>query len=333
MNISVRRLEEIQSIILDGVIPSGLEPLALELFSIHYDHNMVYRQYCDLIRKNPANVRLLDEIPYLPIRFFRSHEIALSGLETEFIFKSSGTTGEDRSRHFVHSLHWYRSNAVRLFEQYFRPLSDLNIYAYLPSYTDRPDSSLIDMVNALGKCTHKKGTVYFSHASEIIDYLNSDSPHENDVLFGVSFALLDLASKAASQNWDGILIETGGMKRRGRELAKADLFASLKTMLQQARLCSEYGMTELMSQCYAEFDLRFMVPDTVKLKFNPIDDPLGRVAHRRIGQINILDLANLYSCPFIQTEDLGIMLEDGSFTLEGRIQDAEIRGCHQLFDE
>ena len=287
MNISVRRLEEIQSIILDGVIPSGLEPLALELFSIHYDHNMVYRQYCDLIRQN------LDEIPYLPIRFFRSHEIALSGLETEFIFKSSGTTGEDRSRHFVHSLHWYRSNAVRLFEQYFRPLSDLNIYAYLPSYTDRPDSSLIDMV----------------------------------------IALLDLASKAASQNWDGILIETGGMKRSGRELAKADLFASLKTMLPQARLCSEYGMTELMSQCYAEFDLRFMVPDTVKLKFNPIDDPLGRVAHRRIGQINILDLANLYSCPFIQTEDLGIMLEDGSFTLEGRIQDAEIRGCHQLFDE
>ena len=308
--------------------------VALRIFQFQYVNNLLYRDYCDAVKKNPATVRRLGEIPFLPVSFFKTHRIETTAFDPELLFKSSGTTGGQTSTHFVKSAALYQRSFSRCFWEVFGDPGDYCILGLLPSYLERGNSSLVYMVEQLVRQScHENSGFYldeFNKLNEVLCHL--ESRNQKTLVFGVTFALLDFSGRYPQNLKSAMVVETGGMKGRREELTREELYTRLKKNFGLETIYSEYGMTELLSQAYAT-DGRFTPPPHMKIFLRDETDPFlvwDPQDGIQTGAINVIDLANLYSCSFIGTDDLGKLYPDGSFEVLGRLDNADIRGCSQL---
>lgn len=309
------------------------ESTAIKVFQLQYENNVVYRQYCDYIERKQSNVKTLHDIPFLPISVFKTHEVKTSFFSPEIIFTSSGTTGEKTSKHFIKSTKVYRNSFVKGFEQLYDPIGDYCILALLPAYMERTGSSLIYMVEYFSqKSKHPQNGFYLYNHRDLYDSLNELAKTEQKtLLIGVSFALLDFAEKHQIQaNPNLIVMETGGMKGRRKELIRNELHETLAKSFQVDHIHSEYGMTELLSQAYAKQGGFFKTPNWMKVLLRKQDDPFNYCQPNETGGINVIDLANLYSCSFIQTDDLGRYNNQEEFEVLGRFDQSDVRGCNLM---
>lgn len=306
---------------------------ALEVFHYQAKHSPVYRDYLAALRIDPASVTEIEKIPFLPIEFFKSHTVLVEGKNAGLIFESSGTTGTSPSRHHVADANLYRESFLRNFYANFGSPEELCILALLPSYLERETSSLVYMMDKLiGWSKHSDSGFYLDQLGElsaILQKRNNDS--YPTLLLGVSFALLDLAEQHPLSLWNNIrVMETGGMKGRRKEMVRGELHEALSKSFDLDAVHSEYGMTELLTQAYSTGDGLFNAPPWMKILIRDPNDPLSLLSYGQSGGINIIDLANLYSCSFIATGDLGKTYEDGSFEVLGRYDHSDIRGCNLL---
>jgi len=326
--------------ILDPIIESlfnitsseQFEEKALELFWFHYEHNSVYRKFVDLIKLDSSKVTSLEQIPYLPISFFKSHKLNVKQSH-EIVFKSSGTTGQSRSRHLVADLALYEQSFELGFRHAYGDPRDYTLLALLPSYLEQGESSLVYMAQSLIQKSGKDQSSFYLNDFEklnatIHDLEKSEEPY---ILLGVSYALLDFFEEFPQKITTGIVMETGGMKGRRKEMTKTELHRELRAGSGATNIHSEYGMTELLSQAYSKGDELYHCPPWMKVTTRSTTDPLSLVSNQR-GLINVIDLANIYSCPFLSTEDLGYVYPDGSFEVLGRFDTSEMRGCNLLVE-
>ena len=307
----------------------AFEQIALEVYACQFRHNPVYNAYCTAIAKTPVQVNSLMQIPFLPISFFKTHEIKTGLFQEEMLFKSSGTTGSFSSCHFVKNLLLYEKSFLLSFEQTFGDPKNYCILGLLPSYLEQGSSSLVYMVDVLiKKSGHPKSGFYLYNFQELRNVLvDLENRGQSVILFGVTYALLDFAEQFSFQLKNTILVETGGMKGRKKEISKPELYDRLTSAFSVQKIYSEYGMTELLSQAYAT-NGRYTCPLWMKILLRDETDPFS-TGHTS-GAINVIDLANLWSCSFVATDDLGKMHPDGSFEVLGRLDNSDIRGCSQL---
>jgi hypothetical protein len=315
---------------LQQIDATNFEASALAMFERQYAQIPVYRQYVDILGK--AQPQSLKEIPFLPISFFKSHNVVPHQTAIEQTFLSSGTTQQRRSQHHITDLHWYNASLALGFERVFGPITDYVFIALLPSYLENGDSSLIYMVDQL---IQKSGSVlsgyYLSNAAAVEEvYQKTLGAGKKPFVFGVSYALLDLA-EAGIQLQEALILETGGMKGRRQELSKVALHQILQVGFGVQQILSEYGMTELLSQAYCLTAQTFVCPPWMQIRIRDAYDPFQEVSFGQKGGLNVIDLANQNSCAFIQTDDLGRLTPQG-FLLEGRLEASDIRGCNQLVD-
>ena len=305
------------------------EKLALEIFDFQMENNLTYAAYAALILrgKNPVNI---NEIPFLPVEFFKTEQIIWQGQVIEEIFLSSGTTGE-QSKHLVSNIELYKSSYQKTFQLFYGDITDYCILALLPSYKEREGSSLIYMVDDLiKKSKHPQSNYYLNNYEELATTLKGlENKKQKTILFGVTYALLDLAEVFPQKLEYIIIMETGGMKGQRKELIKEEIHSILKHSFATENIHSEYGMTELLSQGYSKGNNIFKTPPWMKILTRDVNDPLSIISNKT-GGINVIDLANIYSCPFIATQDLGRTFDDGSFSVLGRFSNADIRGCNLL---
>lgn len=304
------------------------EKKALEVFHFQRDNCLVYKEYVRILNKPEPTC--IEEIPFLPISFFRTRKIITHDKKTEIVFKSSGTTDSERSQHFLADIELYKTSFLKSYEQFIGKPEEQVILALLPNYVEQGDSSLVFMVEDLMKktATDLSGFVLNSIKEVQKRYRAAIKANKKCVIIGVSYALLDLA-ETGSDFSQACVIETGGMKGRRRELIKEELHAILKQGLNLNFVMSEYGMTELLSQAYSINDGRFQTPKWMKILVRDVYDPLTYEKEGKLGGINIIDLANLYSCSFIATDDLGRKYAD-YFTISGRMDNSILRGCNLL---
>ncbi len=308
--------------------------IALEVFHFQRAQNQLYRSYCEALGIKPEQVRELSQIPFLPISFFKSHKVVTTDFNPELDFTSSGTTGETTSHHYIKEAAIYQESFFTAFARYFGDVSDYCILGLLPSYLERKDSSLVYMVEHLVKRSrHADSGFYLYDYDKLQATLKRlEANGQKTILFGVTFALLDFALQFPISLKHTKVLETGGMKGRKKEMTRDELYGILKKQLGTEVMYSEYGMTEMLSQAYGADGL-FSSPPWMKVLLRDETDPLsvfGIDEKPRAGAINVIDLANLYSCSFIATADLGRMHEDGKFEVLGRLDHADIRGCSQL---
>jgi hypothetical protein len=305
------------------------EKLALEIFDFQMENNLTYAAYAALILrgKHPENI---NEIPFLPVEFFKTEQIICQGQAIEEIFLSSGSTGE-QSKHLVSNIELYKSSYQKAFQLFYGDITDYCILALLPSYKEREDSSLIYMVDDLiKKSKHPQSNYYLNNYEELATSLKElESKKQKTILFGVTYALLDLAEVFPQKLEHIIIMETGGMKGQRKELLKEEIHSILKHSFAAENIHSEYGMTELLSQGYSKGNNIFKTPPWMKILTRDVNDPLSIISNKT-GGINVIDLANIYSCPFIATQDLGRTFDDGSFSVLGRFNNADVRGCNLL---
>jgi hypothetical protein len=306
------------------------EALALELFDYQMENNPIYAPYAALILKGkiPANIY---EIPFLPIDFFKKEQIICQGKGVEEIFLSSGTTGE-QSKHLVADLSLYKKSYLNTFQQFYGDINDYCILALLPSYQEREGSSLIYMADDLiKKSGHPKSGFYLNNLTELSNTIKElEKKGQKTILFGVTYALLDLAAQHPQNLKHTIIMETGGMKGKRKELLKEEIHQLLKEAFLTENIHSEYGMTELLSQSYSKRKNNFKSPPWMKILIRDVNDPLSIIGNNKTGGINVIDLANIYSCPFIATQDLGKTFDNDSFSVLGRFDNSDLRGCNLL---
>jgi len=308
---------------------------ALEVFNYQYNKNTVYYDFISSLGKDGSKIKTPDEIPFLPVEFFRSHKILTGDLPVEMIFESSGTTGVATGKHFVNDLSLYEESFLKSFSLFYGEPEEFLIAALLPSYTERENSSLVYMVdNLIKRSNNSKSGFYKGDFKELIHTIKKAKEENRKVLLlGVSFALLDLAENHSPDLSGVIVMETGGMKGRRKELTRSELHSILKEKLNLLSIHSEYGMTELLSQAYSKGDEIFYSPPWMKVVIRDPQDPLALYSESgRTGGINIIDLANINSCSFIATSDLGKLREDGGFEVLGRFDNSDIRGCNLLVE-
>jgi phenylacetate-coenzyme A ligase PaaK-like adenylate-forming protein len=309
--------------------------MALETFHYQYDKNPVYKEFADQLRKTPKTVKDIYDIPFLPVEFFRNHKIIAGDLPVEMIFESSGTAGVNPGKHYLCDLSLYKESFLKTFHLFYGDPSEFLIVALLPSYTEREGSSLVYMADCLiKKSTHKLSGFYKSDIGELINTLKiTKGENQKTLLLGVSFALLDLAENYSPDLSDVIVMETGGMKGRRKEITREELHTILKSKLNVSSIHSEYGMTELLSQAYSKGNGIFYSPPWMKIVLRDPMDPLSFISENvKTGGINIIDLANINSCSFIATGDLGKLHKDGGFEVLGRFDSSDIRGCNLLVE-
>lgn len=308
--------------------------LAIDIFHFQYRNNIVYRQFTDLIGVYPTTVQHYTEIPFIPIEFFKDQMIVSGEFNAEAIFSSSGTTGLNSSKHFIKSLDLYEKSFVTNFTQQFGTPKDYILLALLPSYLEREGSSLVYMVERLINLTQDSFSgFYLDDVDKLALVLNDlKKTTKKVILIGVSYALLDLSADFPMVFPELILMETGGMKGRRKELLRTEMHDILKAAFGMANVFSEYGMTELLSQAYAHEDGVFKTPLWMKVLIRDMNDPLTLLKNGKTGGMNIIDLANLYSCSFIATKDLGKKINDDSFEMLGRFDDSDVRGCNLMID-
>jgi len=307
------------------------ETTALAVFQFQYNTVKVYRDFCDLLKVDPTSVQNLEDIPFLPIQFFKSHKILADNSDSEKIFFSSGTMGVGTSKHFVNDLSLYKKSFLTTFTNYFGDLEELCVLALLPSYLEQENSSLVFMADELIKKTNNPHSGFYLDETEaLIEKLQYfESSNQKTILLGVSYALLDLIEQQSFHLKNTIIMETGGMKGRRKEMIKEELHHLLKKGFGVSTIYSEYGMTELLSQAYSKGDGIFTCPPWMKVITRDTEDAQSKVMEQT-GGINIIDLCNLYSCSFIATQDLGKTYADGSFEILGRFDDSDIRGCNLM---
>lgn len=308
------------------------EKLTLKVFRHQYDHNAVYRNFCDLLKKNKTNVKALQDIPFLPIQFFKSHEVVSSTAPVQITFTSSGTTGMSTSRHLVTDLNFYEESFRLAFSQFYGNIEDYVVLALLPSYLEREGSSLIYMVEDLIERSNQPESGFYLHNyDELIEKLTElDNSGQNVLLIGVTYALLDLVDKQNFQLTNTIIMETGGMKGKRKEMIREELHELLCKGFGVSKIHSEYGMTELLSQAYSLGDGLFECPPWMEILIRDTEDALSYVAEGKTGGINVIDLANVNSCSFIATQDLGKKYPNHSFEVLGRFDHSDIRGCNLM---
>lgn len=308
------------------------EKTALDIFKFQFKNNKTYRSFCDLLYKHPSDVNTMQDIPFLPIQFFKSHNILSSKNTIETTFTSSGTTGSIISKHHVTDLKIYEQSFTKGFQQFYGNIEDYVVLALLPSYLERKGSSLVYMVNKLiMQSKHPESGFYLDNISELHDTLTIlDADGKKVLLIGVSFALLDLVEAYRFNLKHTIVMETGGMKGRRKELIREELHELLKKGFGVDTVHSEYGMTELLSQAYSKENGIFNCPNWMHILTRDTEDALSLLPQGKTGGINIIDLANVNSCSFIATQDLGRLHADNSFEVIGRFDNSDIRGCNLM---
>lgn len=308
----------------------NFEQHALELFRFQYNNNKIYQAYVNHIGVNPANVLHLKHVPFLPIQFFKSHEVRAGNWHSKHIFQSSGTTGAT-SKHYIEDLDFYKKISYKIFSQFFSDVEKSIVIGLLPSYLERDNSSLVYMVNSfIDTSKNVHSGFYLSNLSDLVKKLEDISRQDIPIyLFGVTFALLNLAEKHELNLKNVYVLETGGMKGRGAELTREELHKKLRDAFHTERVFSEYGMTELLSQAYMKNEGLFHTPPWMKVLIREIYDPFSFAENSKTGIINVIDLANVHSCAFIETEDLGVRIGEG-FKVLGRLDNSDLRGCNLL---
>ena len=300
---------------------------ALELFRFQAKRCEPYRRYIELLGIDPAEVSKVEDIPFLPIELFKSCDVYCGDTTPEIIFTSSNTGSTVASRHLMASLETYREAFTRAFEQFYGRAEQWSIYGLLPNYLEREGSSLVYMVDTLIKRCGSGG-FYLNNYEQLIEDIERDPKPK--ILLGVSYALWDVAEKYAPKLRDTIIMETGGMKGRREELSKSELHKILCEGFGVEAIHSEYGMAELTSQAYSKGGGIFYTPSWMRVMVRDVNDPFDHAPQGMRGGIDIIDLANTSSCAFIQTQDIGRLLSDGGFMVEGRIAGSDIRGCNLL---
>lgn len=309
------------------------EEIALRVFHHQYIHCKVYQRFCNLLGITKNSVTQTTQIPFLPIAFFKKETIVSSPADVQQIFTSSGTTGSITSKHHVTNLKIYENSFRKAFHFFYGDISDYTVLALLPSYLEREGSSLVYMADQLIKASNKSNSgFYLNEIDTLIQTINQLAKKQEKVLvIGVSFALLAIAEQHSLHLNDNIVImETGGMKGRRKEIVREELHEILKKGFGVSKIHSEYGMTELLSQAYSKGNGLFNCPPWMKIYTRDPEDALTLLKHNKTGGINIIDLANINSCSFIATQDLGKTYENGSFEILGRFDNSDIRGCNLM---
>ena len=313
---------------------AAFEKLALEVFQLQYTHNKVYLAFTDALGIDPAGVNKLNQIPFLPISFFKTQQVLTKLIEhpEPITFSSSGTTQTGTTYHDVSDITLYEKSFMDCFRLFFGEPKDFCILALLPSYLERGGSSLVYMTQKLiAESGHTQSGFYLQELDELVQTMESlKQQNQKTLLLGVSYALLDLADKNIELPANFMVMETGGMKGRRKEMLKEELHAVLKEKFKTDTIFSEYGMTELLSQGYSLQDGLFKNPPWMRILTRDTNDPFSYVPLNRTGGINVIDLANLNSCAFIATQDLGKLHSTDSFELMGRFDNSDIRGCNLL---
>lgn len=324
------------------VTPATAEVLALRLFQHQARHCAPYRQWLAALGCRPAQVQRLQDVPFLPIEFFKTQDVVTQAPDDAWTpaltFRSSGTTQQQRSRHLVRDPGLYHAHARRIFERQYGPLTGWTFLALLPSYLEQGESSLVDMVAHFVRASGQPPQEAFflrDHAALLaaMQQAKQAQPGRQLMLIGVTFALLDLLEAHAGHPALGrpdAVLETGGMKGRRREMIREELHAELAAGFGQAVIHSEYGMTELLSQAYSPGHGRFWAPPALQILLREPTDPFSADFARPTGALNVVDLANVDSCAFLETRDLARRHPDGSFEVLGRLDNSDIRGCSQL---
>ena len=305
---------------------------ALAVFKHQFKNNKVYRSFCDLLYIHPSDVTKVEEIPFLPIQFFKSRKVLSSLEEIEETFTSSGTTGSLTSKHFVTDINLYKESYLKGFAHFYGNIEDYVVLALLPNYLERNGSSLVFMVDDLiQKSNNPESGFYLDNIQELAKKLvELDKKGQKTLLIGVSFALLDLIEMQQFNLKNTIIMETGGMKGRRKELIRAELHQLLQSGFGVSEIHSEYGMTELLSQGYSNGNGVFDTPPWMKILTRDTEDALTIQQVGKTGGINVIDLANYNSCAFIATQDLGKVHENGTFEIIGRFDNSDIRGCNLM---
>ncbi len=306
--------------------------IALALFKIQSQENEVYKNYIEQLGVNPFLITKVEEIPFLPISFFKTHEVKTGNWRQETVFTSSGTTGATTSRHFVKDVVFYLNHSEELFTSFFGSLNDYHFLALLPSYLERDGSSLVTMADYFIKQSNSMHSgFYLNNLDELVQKIKLlKTDNRKIILLGVSFALLDLAEKYSLDLSQCIIMETGGMKGRRKEIIREELHQTLRERFNVTQITSEYGMTELLSQAYSLQNGYYQCPWSMKILIRDVYDPLSLESVDRIGIIKVIDLANIDSCAFIETQDLGRLNSKGNFEVLGRVDNSDSRGCNLL---
>lgn len=332
--------------VLYSVNDKSFDEIALKLFHFQAKHNPVYSEYIRHLGIKPSSIDHPEQIPFLPVSFFRTHEVKTGNWASQAVFTSSGTTGSVSSRHAIPDLRFYLDNAARCFSGFYGDVDGFVMLALLPSYVERGGSSLIAMLEdfiARGKSV--EGGFFHHDHSGLLNALENvkKAGTKKPMIWGVTYALLDLADEQELDLSNCIIIETGGMKGRRMEITRNELHDYLGRRFHSARIHSEYGMTELMSQAYSAGNGLFRCPPWMEILLRDPEDPRDVARSRPRGGINVIDLANIHSCAFIETQDLGRMgaspavssangRENGSFEVLGRMDNSDIRGCNLLVE-
>ena len=305
---------------------------ALQVFKHQAAHCAVYQQFINGLGVQPNAVTQLQQIPFLPVEFFKNHQVLSSQAQPEVVFTSSGTTGMVTSSHTVTDVSWYTQSFTAAFERFYGPVTQYTILALLPAYLEREGASLIYMAEALIKATHNtdSGFYLYNHAQLHQQLLKQQQLGKPTLLLGVTFALLDFVEQYQIDFPQLVVMETGGMKGRRREMVRAELHETLCSGFGVDAIHSEYGMTELLSQAYSKGHGLFSCPPWMRVLIRDTNDPLCILPEQQTGGVNIIDLANINSCAFIATQDLGNIKSNGEFEVLGRFDHADIRGCNLL---
>jgi phenylacetate-coenzyme A ligase PaaK-like adenylate-forming protein len=311
-----------------NVLPNSFAALALEVFQFQYRENELYRNFVKHLGIKKENVDTIEKIPFLPISFFKTHPVKTTVFNSDLVFASSGTTQTVQSFHYIKDAEVYKRSFLQYFEETYGNSSNWCILALLPSYLERSNSSLVYMADELIKQSKNPGSGFFLNDWDNLKAAlkKVESSHQPTILIGVTFALLDFFEKNPMPLHHTIVMETGGMKGRKKEWTRKEVHEFLKSKTGLKNIHSEYGMTELLSQAYSKANGIFQPAEWMSVLIREEDDPLTVKTSGR-GVLNIIDLANIYSCSFIAAEDAGIVYDDGSFEIIGRVDNSDIRGC------
>src|SRR5687768_11660594 len=316
----------------------GFEQLVHELFQLQVKENKLYRSFTEALHIDPLKVNDVASVPFLPVSFFKNHDVVTGAFEPDVIFESSGTTQTGNSRHIVKSANLYRKSFIKAFEQFYGSPADWCIVGLLPSYLERKNSSLVMMVNDLIEMSGNQHSGFYLNEHDKLSELikKNEAAYQKTLLIGVTFALLDLSEYFKFPLKHTVVMETGGMKGRRKEITRTEVHEQLIAAWNLKTIHSEYGMTELLSQAYSSGDGLFRCPPWMKIILRDEDDPLTikpiSTTATQSGLINVIDLANIHSCAFIATDDIGKLHPDGSFEVIGRMDSSDVRGCSLMYN-
>ena len=312
----------------------SFDELCLQVFKFQYTYNSIYHSYVDGLKVKTEQVKIIEQIPFLPIEFFKTQTVKSTDRADQIVFTSSGTTGERTSKHRVADLNLYKTSFKKDFEFFYGNVKQYCILALLPNYLEREGSSLVYMTEQLIKDSENPNSGFFLHNLNELKtkLIQLETRNPKPFLLGVTYALLDFAefTKGELKLKNTIIMETGGMKGKRKEMVRGEVHSVLKNSFGVNTIHSEYGMTELLSQAYSKGDGIFVCPPWMKVFIRDVNDPLSIAEPEKTGGINVIDLANIYSCSFIATQDLGKIYSDNSFEVLGRFDNSDVRGCNLL---